>query len=189
MSFVREPVDHFVDEMAQRKIPSPAAGSSMALSFAMACALIELTLSDLAEEEMIPAPLNPKEDLKRVQEWREEGKKLIDDDINVVEKMVRKEEHVSSSTLLAPVWRMHQLAEQLGELLIQYLEVNNDKVSDTLVALLHVRTVFLGTAHILGFNCREMGVERPLSKEWSSPLAKWDQSIQHSFQQLDLSIL
>lgn len=186
MSFVREPVDHFIDKMAQRKLPSPAAGSSLALSFAMACALIELTLADLAEKEMISAPLNPKEDLKRVRKWREEGKKLIDDDINAVELMIRKEEQVSSSTLLMPVWRLHQLAEKLEELLIQYLGVNNEKISDTLVAMLHVRTVFLGTIHILGFNCFQMGVERPFSKEWSFPLVKWDQCIHHTFQQLDL---
>lgn len=186
MSYVRKQVDQFVDAMAQRKIPSPAAGSSMGLSFAMACALIEMMLSELVEKGCSLPQSNPTFDLDCVRRWREEGKKLIDDDIRAVEKMLRDKEDVESAALLAPLRRLHHLAEELGQLIIPYLAVASDKVSDIVVALLYVRTVLLGTGHILAFNCQMMNTELSLSDDWNASIADWDHKIRTAFLQVGL---
>ncbi|SIS73403.1 hypothetical protein SAMN05421790_104181 [Kroppenstedtia eburnea] len=168
------PLSVFADEMAERKIPSPAAGSSLAAALMMAISLLELTVSEQAEKQEGMDGRDPSDDLKRLRCWREEGKALVDGDIQAVEEMVRRGSAVGGERLLAPVCRLHELAGEILEWVPDYLAVSGTKVSDTLIAALHLRTVWIGSWHIAGFNAKSFGWDFPLLSDWETELKRTD---------------
>jgi hypothetical protein len=178
MTWEKRPVAAFVEEMAQREIPSPAAGSSLALTLAMACSLAEMVLSELSEKEQAVPGRETDRDWAQVRAWRQQALTLIDADIFAVERMIRLREKDPDS-LLQPMFQLFECAGQLGELLLAYLDVENGKISDTVAAVLHVRTVWLGSAHILRFNARTFGW--PLGDQlggWEKRLRRWDRKLE-----------
>ncbi|GGA43945.1 hypothetical protein GCM10007416_16320 [Kroppenstedtia guangzhouensis] len=176
--YVNLPMSVFADEMAKRKIPSPAAGSSLAASLMMAISLLELTVSEQAEKKGETYRRDPSQDLKRLQRWREEGKVLVDKDIQAVEEMVRRGSSVGAERLLAPVRRLHELAREILKWIPDYLTVSGAKVSDTLIAALHLRTVLIGSWHIAGFNAKSFGWDPPLPFDWETELERTDSILQ-----------
>ncbi|MFD1425759.1 hypothetical protein JOD24_001620 [Kroppenstedtia sanguinis] len=172
--YVNLPLSVFADEMAERKLPSPAAGSSLAASLMMAISLLEMTVSEQVETTGRMEGRDLSHDLKRLRHWREEGKALVDGDIQAVEEMVRRGSTVEGEWLLAPVCRLHELSGEILKWVPDYLKVSGTKVSDTLVAALHLRTVWLGTWHIVGFNAKSFGWDFPLLSDWESELEGTD---------------
>ncbi|MFC4076099.1 hypothetical protein [Salinithrix halophila] len=174
MKYADLEVTRFADEMAQRRIPSPAAGSSLAVSLIMACSLLEMTVAEAEEKGKAPAGRQPGEDREQIQSWREEGKRLIDADIQAVEKMLREKGNGNPQELLAPVLRLHRLAVEAVETARDYLVFSGPKVSDTFTAFLHLRTVAAGAYHIACFNETFYDWKHPLPRDFGELLEGWD---------------
>ncbi|MDA8352098.1 MAG: hypothetical protein M0Z65_02735 [Firmicutes bacterium] len=175
----------FAEGMAERKIPSPAAGSSLAATLMMACSLLELTVSEQVEKNSPSSGRNPHRDLNRLRHCRQEAESLVDADIEAVEAMIRGSESAEASRLLGPIRRLHELAGELLELAPDYLAVSGNKTSDTLVAFLQLRTVYLGTYHIACFNAATFGWEPLFTPEWEKQLQQTDHQIQKSLRSVE----
>ncbi|OYD07230.1 cyclodeaminase/cyclohydrolase family protein [Paludifilum halophilum] len=174
MNFTSLSVEEFIDRMGLRKIPSPAAGSSLAVSFSMACSLLEMTLSELADERRRDLDRDPLQDLHRVRQWRQEGISLIDKDIRAVEAMIHGKGEGGDEEWLVPVQRLYQLGEEMMDLIQSYLRIPGPKISDTWVAFLQLRTVFAGSYHIVCFNESFFGWPPRLGRDWEEKLRRWD---------------
>ncbi|SMO83336.1 hypothetical protein [Melghirimyces algeriensis] len=185
--FATLPLSEFADHMAERKLPSPAAGSSLAVSLMMACSLLELTISSLAEKGEVAGKRSPSSDLAQLSAWRKEGEELVEADIRVVETMLREPETAKADVLLRPVRRLHEIAKEILAIIPDYLAVSGSKASDTLTACLHLRTVLVSSVHIARFNAQAFGWPDPLSNGWEEVLTQTDQLIKEAIQLVDIS--
>ncbi|MDR6226239.1 hypothetical protein [Desmospora profundinema] len=177
MNYLLLPVSRFVEDMGRRVIPSPAAGSSLALSLAMGCSLLELLVAEMVDKKTVPADCRPAEDLVQLQKWRRCGERLIDADIRAVETMVRNPEALSDPEWLKPMLELVRVAEQAAELALTYLPVHSAKQSDTLVAFLHFRTAYWGGCQIIIANTDTFNLPCPVSSDWSERVDKWDRAL------------
>lgn len=170
-------VSRFVKEMGRRVIPSPAAGSSLALSLAMGCSLLELLVSEMREKNITHPNCKPTEDETRLRQWRRRGEEWIDADIRAVETMMRQGKTVPASTWLQPMYELAKTAGEAAELAIAYLPVRSEKQSDTLVAFLHFRTAYWGACQIVVANTTAFRLSCPLPADWRDRLQAWDQEV------------
>ncbi|PTX59084.1 hypothetical protein C8P63_11329 [Melghirimyces profundicolus] len=170
----------FCERMAERKIPSPAAGSSLAASVMMACSLLELTVSSLAEKGESVGERNPASDWRRIREWRKEAEFLVDEDIRIVGEMIREKEQVKPKEWLKPIRRLHDMAVEILDLIPVYLPVSGNKASDTVVSCLHLRTAMAGSYHIACSNARAFGWECPFPANGEAALERADRLVREA---------
>lgn len=171
-------LNQFIQQMGLRRIPSPAAGSSLGVAFSMACSLMEMIVSEQVERKTESFPRQPSQDLSQIKRWKEEGLLLAGQDIQAVEKMIHKKGQTHPKEMLAPVSRLLILAEKMMDLIRDYLPVAGPKVSDGWVAFFHLRSVYAGALHIIMFN--ESTFDWPSSLQeldWEKQLQKWDQQV------------
>jgi hypothetical protein len=184
------PINRLLAEMAMKTFPGPKAGSALALTLAMACALLELVISDRGEKSAVPQGRDWHGDVRLVREWRRDALVLGEADMREVVRLFRNQSGTSEANLPgppAPVARLQALAETVIEMGIQYLDHAGDKKSDIVTVLLQARTVWLGTHHIR-WNNRNKTLEEPLSNRVR--LAKvplWDETLEIAMRTVEMT--
>lgn len=124
------PINRLLTEMAMKTFPSPKAGSSLALTLAMACALLELVIADRGEERAVPPGRDWHSDVLHVREWRRDALLLGEADMSEVIRLFRDHPGTAEANPLSsptPVARLQALAETVMETGIPYLDHAGDK--------------------------------------------------------------
>ncbi|BCU80880.1 hypothetical protein JIR001_06630 [Polycladomyces abyssicola] len=184
------PINRLLTEMAMKTFPSPKAGSSLALTLAMACALLELVIADRGEERAVPPGRDWHSDVLHVREWRRDALLLGEADMSEVIRLFRDHPGTAEANPLSsptPVARLQALAETVMETGIPYLDHAGDKKSDVVTVLLQARAVWLGAHHIRCYN-RNKTMEAPLTK--SVRLTKvrlWDERLEMAMQTIEMT--
>ncbi|MDN4595459.1 hypothetical protein [Polycladomyces subterraneus] len=183
------PINRLLAEMAMKTFPSPKAGSSLALTLAMACALLELVIADRGEESAVPPGRDWHGDVLLVRGWRRDALVLGEADMSEVIRLFQDHPETAEahpSSLPTPVARLQALAEAVIEMGMPYLDHAGDKKSDIVTVLLQARAVWLG-AHHIRWNNRNKTMEAPLTK--SVRLTKvriWDERLEIAMRDVEI---
>lgn len=173
-----------------KTFPSPKAGSALALTLAMACALLELVIADRGEESAVPPGRDWQSDVLSVRRWRRDTLVLGEADMREVVRLFQNQSEtaeVNRSSSPTPVARLQALAETVIEMGIQYLDHAGDKKSDIVTVLLQARAVWLGAYHIC-WNNRNKTMEAPLPKNVRLPKVRlWDETLEIAMRAVEMT--